>query len=110
MDIDAQHVKTNLIHYNLWTTVSTHTTGVLTLLSGKPPQKLNINDQENQLEWVMPIKYNIDITISQINSWFESIEILCSSRPKRVTVGIINDDGTIVYYFIHDGVVKPRQN
>lgn len=29
---------------------------------------------------------------------------------KRVLLGIIGDDSTIVYYLVHEGVVKPRQN
>ncbi|KAI5969477.1 SEN15 [Candida margitis] len=31
-------------------------------------------------------------------------------RVDRITIALINDDGTIVYYFIHDGITKPRQN
>ncbi|KAG5421651.1 SEN15 [Candida metapsilosis] len=31
-------------------------------------------------------------------------------RVERLTIALINDDGTIVYYFIHDGITKPRQN
>lgn len=108
--MNAQYVKTNLIHYNLWSIVTTHSIGEHTLVSGKPPKKLNIHDDDEQIEWIVPIEYNHDITVKQINSWFESIEELSTVRPKRVTVGVINDDGTVVYYFIHDGVVKPRQN
>ncbi len=33
-----------------------------------------------------------------------------SKRGKRVLLATIQDDSTIVYYFIHDGIVKPRQN
>ena len=29
---------------------------------------------------------------------------------NRVLLATVNDDGTIVYYIIHDGIVKPRQN
>ena len=29
---------------------------------------------------------------------------------KRILVGIVGDDSTIVYYIVHDGTVKPRQN
>ena len=30
--------------------------------------------------------------------------------PKRVLVATVGDDSTIVYYILHDGIVKPRQN
>ncbi|OJD29141.1 trna-splicing endonuclease subunit sen-15 protein [Diplodia corticola] len=29
---------------------------------------------------------------------------------KRVMLGILEDDSTVVYYLVHDGLVKPRQN
>jgi len=32
------------------------------------------------------------------------------SREKRVLMAVVNDDSTIVYYIVHDGIVKPRQN
>ena len=31
-------------------------------------------------------------------------------RTKRVLLAIVDDDSTIVYYIVHEGVVKPRQN
>ena len=30
--------------------------------------------------------------------------------PKRLLLATLDDDSTIVYYIIHDGIVKPRQN
>ncbi|KAI3406339.2 SEN15 [Candida oxycetoniae] len=32
------------------------------------------------------------------------------NRVDRITIAMINDDGTIVYYFLYDGITKPRQN
>lgn len=29
---------------------------------------------------------------------------------KRVLLGTVGDDSTVVYYLVHEGVVKPRQN
>ncbi len=31
-------------------------------------------------------------------------------REKRLLLATVNGDSTIVYYIIHDGIVKPRQN
>lgn len=31
-------------------------------------------------------------------------------REKRVLMAVVNHDSTIVYYIVHDGIVKPRQN
>ncbi|KAH9832388.1 Sen15 protein [Teratosphaeria destructans] len=32
------------------------------------------------------------------------------SQPKRMLLGTLDDDSTVVYYIVHDGIVKPRQN
>lgn len=31
-------------------------------------------------------------------------------RGKRITLAIVQDDSTVSYYVMHDGIVKPRQN
>jgi len=31
-------------------------------------------------------------------------------RGKRILLAIVQDDSTVVYYLMHDGIVKPRQN
>lgn len=31
-------------------------------------------------------------------------------KPKRVLLATLDDDSTVVYYIVHDGIVKPRQN
>ena len=31
-------------------------------------------------------------------------------KPKRLLLATLDDDSTIVFYIVHDGVVKPRQN
>ena len=33
-----------------------------------------------------------------------------SQEPKRVLLATVDDDSTVVYYIVHDGIVKPRQN
>jgi tRNA-splicing endonuclease subunit Sen15 len=32
------------------------------------------------------------------------------NRQKRLLLATLHDDSTVVYYIIHDGIVKPRQN
>lgn len=32
------------------------------------------------------------------------------NRQKRILLATLHDDSTVVYYIIHDGIVKPRQN
>lgn len=33
-----------------------------------------------------------------------------SKRKKRLVMAIVSGDSTVVYYIVHDGIVKPRQN
>ena len=33
-----------------------------------------------------------------------------SKLPKRLLLATLEDDSTVVYYIVHDGIVKPRQN
>ncbi|KXT06451.1 hypothetical protein AC578_6111 [Pseudocercospora eumusae] len=33
-----------------------------------------------------------------------------TSLPKRLLLATLDDDSTVVYYIVHDGLVKPRQN
>lgn len=32
------------------------------------------------------------------------------NRQKRLLLATVHDDSTVVYYIMHDGIVKPRQN
>ena len=31
-------------------------------------------------------------------------------RQKRILLAVLHEDSTVVYYIMHDGIVKPRQN
>ncbi|KAK0829039.1 hypothetical protein LTR73_004673 [Friedmanniomyces endolithicus] len=33
-----------------------------------------------------------------------------TGQPKRLLLATLDDDSTVVYYIVHDGLVKPRQN
>lgn len=33
-----------------------------------------------------------------------------TGQPKRLLLATLDDDSTVVYYIVHDGIVKPRQN
>lgn len=104
-----EQVKTNLVHYNHWTSIIVHDR--LNVLSGVPPLKLDFDDHDEMREWVIPKSMNDkQLQLTEIESWFARIAEEATLRPKRVTIGLVNDDGTIVYYFIHDGIVEPRQN
>lgn len=87
--------------------------------------------QEPEYEWVLPIHLSEKMSLSAFAAVFDSIDALppaaksaenlhenCpewkkwrgSKRVKRVLMAVVHDDSTIVYYMMHDGIVKPRQN
>lgn len=39
----------------------------------------------------------------EVNEWRMNM-------PKRLLLATLDDDSTVVYYIVHDGIVKPRQN
>lgn len=101
-------LKTNLVHYNNWSQVTDHA-GLF--VSGLPPAKLDARDEDNRREWVVPrSNQQPQLSVREIDQWFVKVAEESGTRPERIAVGILNDDGTVVYYFIHDGVVVPPQN
>ena len=84
--------------------------------------------QEAEYEWVLPVHLSEKLNLSTFAAVFDSIEALPpaakarenedadwkkwrgSKRGKRLLLATIHDDSTVVYYMMHDGIVKPRQN
>lgn len=93
---------------------------------------------EPQREWVLPSHLREKWSLRRFGETFDAIgqipaastgEELFSSQPaddggsertdahewrerlpKRLLLGTLDDDSTVVYYIVHDGIVKPRQN
>ncbi|KAI1106858.1 tRNA-splicing endonuclease subunit Sen15 [Jackrogersella minutella] len=101
------------------------------LISGLPPRQLYLHpdDQIEMLksnpkldecipetpviEWVLPTHLAEKWSLSAFARVFDSMPPQTSRAPdrvKRVLLATIHDDSTVVYYFMHDGIVKPRQN
>ncbi|KAI0881903.1 tRNA-splicing endonuclease subunit Sen15 [Annulohypoxylon maeteangense] len=101
------------------------------MVSGLPPRQLYLHpdDQIEMLksnpdlagripgkpvvEWVLPTHLAEKWTLKAFASVFDSMPPQPSAnadRVKRVLLATMHDDSTIVYYFMHDGIVKPRQN
>jgi tRNA-splicing endonuclease subunit Sen15, fungi type len=85
--------------------------------------------QEPEFEWVLPVHLNEKPSVGEFAAIFDSIDVLppdaqegspdagaewakwrTEKRGKRVLVAVVQDDSTVVYYIMHDGIVKPRQN
>lgn len=87
--------------------------------------------QDPEYEWVLPIHLSEKMSLGAFAAVFDSMDALppsavaseelgqdCprwkewrgSKRSKRVVMAVVHDDSTVVYYMMHDGIVKPRQN
>ena len=125
----AAAVKKNLEDEHGWRMVHVHERTLACgrpILSGLPPKRLYIHptDQvamihsarppeslEPQLESVIPLHVLEKASVASFAAIFDSIPSSSAlARPKRAVIAIVQDDSTVVYYIIHDGLVKPRQN
>lgn len=106
----AEIVKENLIYQHSWTNVRTQAGEPRRLVCGVPPVPLYSGETIHE-EWVLPTYLDEKWTLSRLNQVFGHLGSRGSERPvKRVTVAAVAGDSTIVYYIIHDGLIKPRQN
>lgn len=104
-------VKQNLLHYSLWTQVEVIALPGETVLSGVPKNQLLGDEmEESRTEIVLPTVLNEPVSPSRLNKVFQGLQELHGSRPKRIILGIVNDDSTVVYYIVHDGLAKPKKN
>ncbi|CAI4344355.1 CQS_1a_G0010010.mRNA.1.CDS.1 [Saccharomyces cerevisiae] len=119
-------VKNNLLYFQMWTEVEILQDDLswkgnsLRLLRGRPPHKLSNDvdtEHENSLSSPRPLEFILPINMSQYKENFLTLECLsqtfthlCSPSTERILLAIINDDGTIVYYFVYKGVRKPKRN
>ena len=81
---------------------------------------------EPEREWILPTRLNEKWTLRRLAEVFDAITFVPPSpetapstsdrsdnpwrTTKRVLLGTADSDSTVVYYIVHDGVVKPRQN
>ncbi|CCD23707.1 Sen15p NDAI_0C00460 [Naumovozyma dairenensis CBS 421] len=110
-------VRNNLLQFHLWTevTVATETLSWkesnIRLLTGRPPHKLSNDDEDVMTEYVLPVEmsqYKTSyLTLEFLDKIFDN---LCPENTKRLTLAIINDDGTTVFYFVYKGIHKPKKN
>lgn len=110
-------VRENLAYFQFWTEVKLEERSLtwrgtqLRLVSGIPPNKLSNDDPEIQREYILPVnmtQYKEEfITLECLDLIFEQ---LCGSETKRIIFGIVNSDGTVVFYLVYKGLHKPKKN
>ncbi|CAB4256368.1 similar to Saccharomyces cerevisiae YMR059W SEN15 Subunit of the tRNA splicing endonuclease, which is composed of Sen2p, Sen15p, Sen34p, and Sen54p [Maudiozyma barnettii] len=114
-------VRTNLAHFQNWSDVviceeSLEWEGrTIKLVSGIPSEPLSNGETEDDgspsREFLLPVslaQYKAEsLTIECLDHVFDK---LCNPGTKRIILSIVNDDGTIVFYFMYKGVHKPKKN
>ncbi|KAF2676277.1 hypothetical protein K458DRAFT_397162 [Lentithecium fluviatile CBS 122367] len=80
---------------------------------------------EPEREWILPTRLSEKWTLRRLAAVFDGITLVPpeprsvkeQERPanpwrttKRIVLATADTDSTVVYYIVHDGVVKPRQN
>ncbi|KAI0971746.1 tRNA-splicing endonuclease subunit Sen15 [Xylaria arbuscula] len=134
----AGMVLDNLKYQHDWTELEVQTQSpahaaplVRPMISGLPPRRLYVHPDDQiamvkssavpdgkifdtpEVEWVLPTHISEKWTLKAFADIFDSLPVQPSAhpdRPKRIVLATIHGDSTIVYYILHDGIVKPRQN
>ncbi|KAF2878244.1 Sen15 protein-domain-containing protein [Massariosphaeria phaeospora] len=80
---------------------------------------------EAEHEWILPTRLSEKWTLHRLADVFDALSMVppaadsaaTDDRPanpwrttKRLVLATAGSDSTVVYYIVHDGVVKPRQN
>ena len=89
--------------------------------------KAGVKDEDVQVEreWVLPTHLQEKWSLRRFAEVFDGVQEEPSEDDerqrreemkgkrrdgKRVLLATLSDDSTVVYYIVHDGIVKPRQN
>ncbi|KAK9442812.1 tRNA-splicing endonuclease subunit Sen15 [Metarhizium brunneum] len=97
------------------------------LIRGLPPKRLYLHPddqiaalaheeatgeklfQNPEYELVLPVHITETWSLSRFAAVFNSVSNN-GTRPKRILLATLHNDSTVVYYLMHEGMVKPRQN
>lgn len=97
------------------------------LIVGLPPKRLYVHPDEQiqvladeqaagerlslapEFEWVLAVHIDEKWSMAKFAAVFDS-NTLTGSHGKRLLLATVHNDSTIVYYVMHAGMVKPRQN
>jgi len=80
---------------------------------------------EPEREWILPTRLSEKWSLKRLSEVFDAIDLVPAGpepaageaaavnkwrTTKRLVLATVDSDSTVVYYIVHDGVVKPRQN
>ncbi|RPA94510.1 hypothetical protein L873DRAFT_1701117 [Choiromyces venosus 120613-1] len=117
-----QTVHTHLQHQADWHSLTIHTSPALPrpLICGIPPE----GGRGAKKMWVLPASLREKWSLRK---WAEVFDALPGvegdgegqgggegeeegKEGKKLMMGIVSDDSTVVYYVVGEGIVKPKQN
>ncbi|KAK6585528.1 hypothetical protein PZA11_002255 [Diplocarpon coronariae] len=84
----------------------------------------------SEREWVLPTHLQEKMSLAKFAAMFDALDTVPpgdeeteipeenavgaqwqgKNRQKRMLLATVHDDSTVVYYIMHEGIVKPRQN
>lgn len=103
-------VYLNLLYQQLWNDVKVIEFENQKVVCGVPSHKLSNDDETISTEYVYPVlmkQYqSSQFKVRHLKDIFNKLP----SAVRRITLAIVSDDGTIVYYFIYKGLQKPKKN
>ncbi|KAK9457355.1 Sen15 protein-domain-containing protein [Dipodascopsis uninucleata] len=130
----ANKVKLNLDLHHLWTELELHQfpvvddekssdafpyldNGEIVLITGRPPDKLYSTDSKDPnddskilTEWILPARKESNWSLRKWAVIFKTIEVYTGVIVNRILMALYTEDSTVVYYFVHKGLIKPRKN
>lgn len=111
----SKDVQNNLLYQHLWNDVTEFELNlkngdILTLCKGVPSDKLHPDDEKADVEYILPVKTESKWTISRWNDVFDSLGDKEGKLIRRIIMAMVTIDSTVVYYFINNGLIKPRKH
>lgn len=64
---------------------------------------------EPEMESVLAVHLSEKLSLATFASVFDAVRER-RPQPKRIVLAVLHNDSTVVYYLMHEGMVKPRQN
>ncbi|KAK9468281.1 Sen15 protein-domain-containing protein [Lipomyces arxii] len=124
----AERVRLNLDLHHLWTDLTVCPIRLqqndafefldnnqITLVRGRPPEKLYATDTLTDdgltnLEWILPARSESKWSVNKWVTVFQALSTAEDSGPTRILMALYTNDSTVVYYFVHRGLISPRKN
>lgn len=99
-------VYSDVVLAQSWTDVKIHTLGneLCPVISGKRPS----GPPDTRFVW--PTRAEHSTSIHRLDTLFKCVHSRLDTNMKKLYLGIVHTDSTVVYYTLNEGLVKPTVN